>query len=150
MADWFSYARFERITAGLLTIGMAIVIVFGLVHVGRGLYEIAFGAVPGWEYSDFQNMFDRVLAVIIALELSRSVQQTAAGKHGLAQVRTVVLIGVLAVVRKLIVLEIETTSGAFLAGLAAAILALGVVYTLILWMESRAETGAPDMPGRSG
>ena len=135
---YLRYGAFERLVAWLVTAGMVVVIALALIHFGRGLYEAALGARPGWDYAAFQALFDRVLTVVIALELARSVQQMARGEHGLAQVRTVVLIGILAVVRKLILLEIDTTSGGFLAGLAAATLALGLVYALVLEAERRA------------
>lgn len=138
MSKYLNYPRFERAIAAAVTAGMALVVLLALVHFARGLYETALGAAPGWDYTAFQSMFDRVLTVVIALELARSVQQMARGEHGLAQVRTVVLIGILAVVRKFILLEIETTSGAFLAGLAAATLALGLVYALVVEAERRA------------
>jgi uncharacterized membrane protein (DUF373 family) len=138
MKRYLCYPRFERGIAALVTAGMAVVVTLALIHFARGLYETMLGTTLGWDYTAFQSLFDRVLTVVIALELTRSVQQMARGEHGLAQVRTVVLIGILAVVRKFILLEIETTSGAFLAGLAAATLALGLVYALVVEAERRA------------
>ncbi|MFW6413376.1 MAG: phosphate-starvation-inducible PsiE family protein, partial [Oceanicaulis sp.] len=91
------YSLLERSVAWLVTAGMVVVIVLALVHFARGLFDAALGVTPGWDYAAFQMLFDRVLTVVIALELSRSVQQMARGEHGLAQVRTVVLIGILAV-----------------------------------------------------
>ncbi|MEQ8405286.1 MAG: phosphate-starvation-inducible PsiE family protein [Oceanicaulis sp.] len=131
------YSLLERTVAWLVTGGMVVVIALALIHFARGLYGAALGVTPGWDYTAFQTLFDRVLTVVIALELARSVQQMARGEHGLAQVRTVVLIGILAVVRKLILLEIDSTTGGFLAGLAAAVLALGLVYALVLEAERR-------------
>jgi uncharacterized membrane protein (DUF373 family) len=49
------------------------------------------------------------------------------------QVRTVVLIGLLAVVRKLIILEPAAAEASYLFALAAATLALGACY----WLVSR-------------
>lgn len=138
MKKYLNYAVFERSVAWLVTAGMGIVILLALLHFARGLYAAGLGVTPGWDYSAFQILFDRVLTVVIALELARSVQQMARGEHGLAQVRTVVLIGILAVVRKIILLEIESTSGMFLLGIAAATLALGLVYALVLEAERRA------------
>ncbi len=140
--DWL-----ERGVAYVLLAGMVAVIALTLIHVGAGLWAVWTGSLTTLAYSDFQGLFDRILAALIALELAHSVRQTAAGEHGLIQVRTVLLIGVLAVVRKLILLEVETTSGLFLLGLAAAILALGTVYALILWMETRAKADPPPAPG---
>ena len=135
MKKYLSYAVFERAVAWLVTAGMAVVILLALLHFARGLYEAGLGVTPGWDYRAFQILFDRVLTVLIALELARSVLQMAQGEHGLAQVRTVVLIGILAVVRKLILLEVDNTSGMFLLGIAAATLALGLVYALVLEAE---------------
>ena len=53
--------------------------------------------------------------------------------------RPVVVIGMLAVVRKLILLEVDSTSGAFLVGLAATILALGLVLLMIGHLQKRDE-----------
>jgi uncharacterized membrane protein (DUF373 family) len=138
MKKYLNYAVFERSVAWLLTAGMAVVILLALLHFVRGLYEAGLGVTPEWDYRAFQILFDRVLTVLIALELARSVLQMAQGAHGLAQVRTVVLIGILAVVRKLILLEVDNTSGLFLLGIAAATLALGLVYALVLEAERRA------------
>ncbi|MGJ3232354.1 MAG: phosphate-starvation-inducible PsiE family protein [Oceanicaulis sp.] len=146
MGKYLRYEAIERLVAWLVTAGMAVVIALALVHFARGLYEAVLGVSPGWDYAAFQGLFDRVLTVIIALELARSVLQMARGEHGLAQVRTVVLIGILAVVRKLILLEIDTTTGGFLAGLAAAILALGLVYALVLEAERRVRKEGVEKP----
>jgi len=132
---WLRWEYFERAVAFLLTVGMGAVIFLAVWHLGVGLFGSVRGYDAGFAYGDFQDLFDRVLAALIALELAHSVQQIAAGRGGLVQVRTVVLIGLLAVVRKLILLEVETTSGAFLAGLAAAIFALGAVYAVMTWVE---------------
>jgi uncharacterized membrane protein (DUF373 family) len=53
------------------------------------------------------------------------------------QVRTVILIAMLAVVRKLIILDLTRTYALELFGLAAAILALGGVYWLVREQDRR-------------
>ena len=147
MERWLRYETFERGVAVLLTIGMAVIIGLAMVHLGFGLWATLWDYSPDINYRAFQGLFDRVLAALIALELAHSVRQMAQGKHGLSQVRTVVLIGILAVVRKLILLEIETTSGLFLLGLGGAILALGAVYALVLWAETATRKDPPPSPG---
>ena len=139
------YERFERGVGLLLTAGMGIVILFATAYFAFGLVEVVAEDGLRADYETFQNLFERVLAVVIALELARSVHEIAAGRHGLTQVRTVVLIGVLAVVRKLIIFDIEAANGLFLLGLAAAILALGSVYAMTILAESRAKTGELDI-----
>lgn len=131
------YEHFERIVGLALAIGMGLVILFAIAYFATGLVEVVTDVGLAADYEAFQNLFERVLAVVIALELARSVVEIAAGRHGLVQVRTVVLIGVLAVVRKLIIFDIEAANGVFLLGLAAAILALGSVYAMTIIVEVR-------------
>ncbi|MER0237820.1 phosphate-starvation-inducible PsiE family protein [Fulvimarina sp. MAC8] len=131
------YHVFERGIAYLLLLGMAVVVVLAVFSFARSLITIFTGAGDPLEYNAFQMLFDRVLAVVIALELAHSIQQMATGDHRLAQVRTVIVIGVLAVVRKLILLEVESTSGTFLMGLAATVLALGLALFLISLIDQR-------------
>ena len=57
------------------------------------------------------------------------------GQRGFAQVRIVLIIGILAVVRKLIVIELDAVSGLLLFGLAAAVVALGGVFALLSWLD---------------
>ena len=52
-------------------------------------------------------------------------------RHSVVQVRSVILIALLAVVRKLIILDLSSTDAFHLLALAAAILALGAVYWLV-------------------
>jgi|GEM_PF-2987983 len=137
MRQYLRYRWFERAIGYVLLFGMAVVILLATAGFLYSLIDPVRDGDLGLDYGAFQQLFDKVLAAVIALELAHSVQQIAAGKHGLMQVRTVVLIGVLAVVRKLIVIDVETTSGLFLAGLAAAVVALGSIYALILWIETR-------------
>jgi uncharacterized membrane protein (DUF373 family) len=52
-------------------------------------------------------------------------------QQSVVQVRTVVLIAMLAVIRKFIILDISATTAAHVFSLAAAIVALGSVYWLV-------------------
>ncbi len=141
------YTRFERLVAMVLLLGMAVVIVLATFSFLRTIALTVTGWDGDLDYATFQTLFDRVLAAIIALELAHSVHQMVEGKHGFTQVKTVLVIGVLAVVRKLILLEVEATSGVFLLGLGGAILALGAVFALVHWVEKRESETALPSPG---
>ena len=129
------YGLFERLASVLLLVGIAVVVVLAIESFGHTIWETVGGLQTPLRYDKFEILFDRILAALIALELAHSVRQMVEGKHGLSQVRTVIVIGVLALVRKLIVLDVETTSGMFLLGLAVAILALGGLLALVQWIE---------------
>ena len=83
------------------------------------------------DYGVFQTVFGMIFTVIIALEFKRSLLVVAERRDSVVQVRSVILIALLAVVRKLIILDLSSTDAFHLLALAAAILALGAVYWLV-------------------
>jgi len=144
------YTMFERMIAGVLLLGMVAVILLATWSFLRSTYGVAIDLDDPLDFGTFQLLFDRVLAAVIALELAHSVQQMVAGKHGLTQVKTVIIIGMLAVVRKLILLDVEATSGLFLMGIASAVLALGAAFALVHWIEKRGLTEDVPTAGADG
>ena len=83
------------------------------------------------DYSVFQAVFGAIFTVIIALEFKRSLLVVAQRQQSIVQVRTVVLIALLAIVRKVMILDLASTEALQLFALAAAIIALGAVYWLV-------------------
>jgi uncharacterized membrane protein (DUF373 family) len=69
--------------------------------------------------------------VIIALEFRQTLLVITERQRSIVHVRAVILIAILAVVRKLILLDWATGGSEELFALAAAILALGAVYWLV-------------------
>jgi uncharacterized membrane protein (DUF373 family) len=76
-------------------------------------------------------VFGMIFTVIIALEFKRSLLVVAERAHSVVQVRTVILIALLAIVRKLLIIDVGHAETEELFALAAAILALGAVYWLV-------------------
>jgi len=76
-------------------------------------------------------VFGMIFTVVIALEFKRSLLVVAERRKSIVQVRTVILLAMLAIVRKLIILDLKSTDAAQLFALAAAILALGSVHWLV-------------------
>ncbi len=89
------------------------------------------------DYSAFQVVFGMIFTVIIALEFERSLLVIAERDRGVVQVRTVILIALLAIVRKLMIMDMSVTDVQQLFALAAAILALGGVYWLMRDQDKR-------------
>ncbi|WP_439523082.1 phosphate-starvation-inducible PsiE family protein [Marivita sp.] len=137
MNDFVSaaYDRFAIFIALLLLMGTAVVIVIATFSFLLLTWEVLLGAMGGTSYATLQRVFDALLGAIIALELAHSVKLMVTGQRGFGQVRIVLVIGILAVVRKLIVIELEAVSGFLLLGLAAAIIALGGIYGYLLWLD---------------
>ena len=122
------YQKFEQICVLILTGLIAAVIVFALwylaLDVVLGIYRNIFDPT---KHVVFQTVFGMIFTVIIALEFKRSLVGLAERRDSIIQVRAVILIALLAVVRKLIILDISHTEALTLFALAAAILALGCV-----------------------
>ncbi|ETX15216.1 hypothetical protein OCH239_18230 [Roseivivax halodurans JCM 10272] len=133
------YGIFARVVAFVLLLGTAAVSVVATASFVQLTYEVATGSIAEVPYSTLQQLFDLLLGAIIALELSHSVHLMVSGERGFAQVRTVLVIGILAVVRKFILIEMEGISGLVLLGLAAAVLALGSAYAMMVWLDRRGE-----------
>ena len=131
------YENVERLFSIALLAGMVAVTVLATANFIHAVLIAGPGIAEQQPYTRFQDLFDKALAAIIALELAHSVHESARGRHGLVQVRTVVLIGILAVVRKFVLIDIERASGLLIIGLAAAVLALGTVYALTHWIDRR-------------
>jgi uncharacterized membrane protein (DUF373 family) len=75
-------------------------------------------------------VFGAILTVIIALEFKRSLLRSTEHQQSVVQVRTLMVIALLAIVRKLLILGCVTSNDAVVR-LATAIIALGAVYRLV-------------------
>jgi uncharacterized membrane protein (DUF373 family) len=78
-----------------------------------------------------------IFTVIIALEFKKSLLVLAERRDNVVQIRSVVMIALLAICRKVIILDLTETDASHILALAAAILALGVVYWLIRDSDQR-------------
>ena len=103
-----------------------------LLHLlARVALLVIFGLVDPADQAVFQAIFGMILTVLIALEFNHSILSVLERKQSIVQVRTVVLIALLALVRKFIILDASKTEPLTLLGLPTAILALGAVHWLV-------------------
>src|SRR3984885_5843715 len=126
------YERFEQTVVSLLTLVIAIIIALAtwqlLLHtiklVGSHVVDPADSQV-------FQGLFGMVLTVLIALEFKHTLLVVKHHRRAIVQVRAVVLIALLALVRRFIILDLYQTTPNVIAALAGAALALGLVFSLV-------------------
>ena len=133
------YERFEHVVVLILTGLIAIVIVAAVWNLAiKILFSLIMaGAFDPTDYAVFQSVFGMIFTVMIALEFKRSLLVVTERKETVIQARAVLLLALLAIVRKLIILDVAETDAMELIGLAAAILALGCVYWLIRGQDRR-------------
>ena len=132
-----AYHYFARTVGLLLSIAVSIIMLLALYYLFHDLVKLIVAGLPDFSYTLFQHFFEMVLTALIALEFNHTLTEIVTGRGGLIQVRAVVLIGILVIVRKFILLEIENASALFLMGLALATLALGIVYWLVADVDRR-------------
>ena len=135
------YQKFEHAVVLVLTALIAVVVVFALWNlVPKILFSIiSSGGFDPTDYPVFQALFGMIFTVIIALEFKRSLLVVAERQHEIVQVRTVILIALLAIVRKLMIIDLSAADAAEMFALAAAILALGAVYWLVREQDNCAQ-----------
>jgi uncharacterized membrane protein (DUF373 family) len=138
------YERFEQVVSAVLAVLLSTLVAVTLIHltlrVGNLLlFNMADAAQP----EVFQAAFGTVMTVLIALEFNHTILSAFKGQHSVVQVRTVVLIALLALVRKFILLDVEKESPVMVLGLAASVLALGTVYWLVHEQERRDRPAPP-------
>jgi uncharacterized membrane protein (DUF373 family) len=83
------------------------------------------------DYAAFQAVFGMIFTVIIALEFKKSLLIVAERADRVVHIRSVVVIALLAICRKVIILDLAETDALHILALAVAILSLGSVYWLV-------------------
>lgn len=133
------YERFEQIVIFILTAIIALVVVSAVWNLTLKTFNslVIDNMFDTTEYEVFQSVFGMIFTVIIALEFKRSLLLVSERRYGIVQVRAVILIAMLAIVRKLIILDLAHTDVAQLFALSSAILALGAVYWLVREQDRR-------------
>jgi uncharacterized membrane protein (DUF373 family) len=129
------YERFEHGVALVLSLVIALVIVVALLQLLiRVLPLLLSGALDPLDYEVLQTIFGMVMALLIAMEFRHSIIRVALRRESIVQVKTVLLIALIALSRKFVILDTTVTSAATIAALAGATLVLGVVH----WIAARA------------
>ena len=104
------YQKFEHAVIVVLTALIAILVVLAVWNLALKIFASIFASgFDPTDYSVFQAVFGMIFTVIIALEFKRSLLVIAERDRGVVQVRTVILIALLAIVRKLMITDMSTT-----------------------------------------
>ena len=134
------YEKFEQTVVSVLTLVIAGIVTIAtwqlLLHT---LNLVESHLVNLTDSQVFQSIFGMVLTVLIALEFKHTLLVVRHHRRAIVQVRAVVLIALLALVRRFIILDLYQTTPSVIAALAGAALALGVVFWLV---------GNYEQPGR--
>ncbi len=134
-AELSMYRRFERVISLLLTLAIGLLVLVAIFYLVVNVFTLLFLRTQDpFDFRLFQAIFDMVLTVLIAMEFNNSIVRTMEEEGrlgGFIHVEVVVLIAIMAVVRKFMVMEVEALDPLHLLGLGGAILALGATYWLL-------------------
>ena len=137
------YERFEHAIIIVLTVLIIAVVASATWHLALMVLILLFtDEIRPDNQAVFQTVFGMIFTVIIALEFKHSLLMVLARQESVVRVRSIVLIAMLAMVRKFIILDIGETQAAEVFALSAAILSLGVVYWLVREQDRNIAAGA--------
>ena len=125
------YERFEQLVAHALSVTISIIIIVSFWQLIRAVISLLVSdALNLLDHAVFQTIFGMIMTLLIAMEFKHSITRVMAGRDHIVQVKTVLLVALLAVARKFIILD-PAIGPAQIAALAFALVALGVVYWLM-------------------
>jgi uncharacterized membrane protein (DUF373 family) len=130
------YERFEQVVALVLSAVIAVIIVVSLFQLISIVFKV------------FQSVFGMIMTLLIAMEFKHSIVRVALRRDSIIQVKTVILIGLIALARKFVILDPEASPGK-IAALAGATLALGATYWLLRERDDRAAETSEHDPSSS-
>lgn len=131
------YERFEQAVALTLSAVIAVIIVVSLLQLVQIVFTLLIvDAFNPLDHKVFQTVFGMSMTLLIAMEFKHSIVRVALRRDSIIQVKTVILIGLIALARKFVILDPDV-SPAKVAALAGATLALGLTYWLLRERDDR-------------
>jgi uncharacterized membrane protein (DUF373 family) len=132
--------RVIRVAVRILAVLMTMLILLGVIDVGWMLCEKAIHSSPMFVLSitDILATFGAFLAVLIAIEIFVNIIMYL--REDVIHVKIVVATALMAIARKVIILDFSETSAEFVWAMAGVILATSIGY----WLVDKAE----DVPGK--
>ena len=132
------YERFEQVIALILSAVISVIIVISLYQLILTVFDLlVIDAFNPLEYQIFQTVFGMIMTLLIAMEFKHSIIKVALRQDNIIQVKTVLLIALIAMSRKFVILDLGTSSPAEIAALAGAVVAMGIVYWLLRERDDR-------------
>ncbi|MBW4583337.1 MAG: phosphate-starvation-inducible PsiE family protein [Tildeniella nuda ZEHNDER 1965/U140] len=128
---------FEGVISKLLSIAMVFVILIAVYDLADYLVTDVFSEPQERFSTTLFTIFGLFLNILIALEILENI--TAYLKNHVIQVELVIVTSLVAVSRKIIILDLQKTAGLDLIALAAAVLSLSISYWLVRGTNRRSK-----------
>lgn len=126
------YNVFEHLIANILVMLISFIVAVALYKLGEDVISLLVNrAFDPLQHETFQTVFGGIMTLLIAMEFKHSILVVAKRQQNIIQVKTVILVSILALARKFIILDIHALEAAKVAALALALVSLGAVYWLM-------------------
>jgi uncharacterized membrane protein (DUF373 family) len=123
--------KFERVIVVSLVIMMSLVVLLATIELGWIIIkDIITPPLFFLEINELFDIFGMFMLVLIGIELLETIAKTYTNQNA-NHAKIVMAVAIIAIVRKVIILDVEKYSGQALIGIAAIILALSIGYYLI-------------------
>ncbi|WP_284943995.1 phosphate-starvation-inducible PsiE family protein [Acidisoma cladoniae] len=133
------YETFEHLVMLTLTVVIVVLIAVAAWHLVLTTYALlANGELDPGNPVIYPNVFAMFFTVLIGLEFKRSFLIVSSTQTSVVRIRSIILIGLLATLRKFIILDLKEINVLEVLAVAGAILSLGIVYWLVRDQETRA------------
>ncbi len=129
------YEWFELLVVAALTLMVAISVALTLLHAGVELYHVMLKGPQHFGHDQFVSVFGAFMTVLIALEFNHTVLPEISSGTALVKVRAVILVALLALARKLVLVDYHQEDYTSLIGLAVLVIAATAAY----WVISKTE-----------
>lgn len=132
-----SIKKFEKMIVLTLVVMMALVLLLSTIELGWILIkDIVSPPVFLLEIDELLEIFGLFMLVLIGVELLETIVKTYLSQS-FDHARIVIAVAIIAIARKVIILDVKDLSGPVLLGIAAIIMALSIGYYLL---NSKAKT----------
>ncbi len=123
--------KFERVIICSLLMMMSLVVLLATIELGWIIIKDIFTPpIFLLEINELFEIFGLFMLVLIGIELLETIAKTYT-KQNINHAKIVMAVAIIAIARKIIILDVENYSGQSLLGIAAIILALSIGYYLI-------------------
>lgn len=133
------YHRFEKIVVAVLTVLVAISVVLTLAQAALALWQTVTTETHLLDHEAFIRVFGTFMTVLIALEFNHTVLPDITGKTPVVKARAVLLVALLALARKVVLIDFKETEWTSLVGLAVVLIGVTAAYWVIQPEEQRGE-----------
>lgn len=125
------YQWFELLMVAALTLMVSVSVLLTMLYAGYELYHAVGAGVKSFGHDQFVTVFGTFMTVLIALEFNHTVLPEISSGTPIVKVRAVILVALLALARKMVLVDYHKEDWTSLVGLAVLVLAATVAYWVV-------------------